>query len=208
MYKLFAILIIHLLFVNLYGQGNEKNGMGFLAGLGTQQKAPFDSRDYELNTHYFQFLFQKNLFSNERYNINFYLSPSYFIGNHRLLNEYFIVPEKYGSGYKEFREKMMLSKDLHEFSLQFGVEAHVKIYKKNSLFGFASVGPMHVDKETERLAQGFAFSDVLGIGLHVQLNSSLAIETRYSLRHESNANLKEPNSGHNTVNISLGILYY
>ena len=64
---------------------------------------------------------------------------------------------------------------------------------------------MFSDKATERLAKGFAFSDIFGLGLSYEINK-LQLDFRYSVRHTSNLELKQPNGGHNTTNTEFSVL--
>ena len=61
------------------------------------------------------------------------------------------------------------------------------------------------ETETERMANGFAFSDVLSFGLTYKIKA-ISFDVRYGVRHVSNAELQQPNSGYNTTNLEVGIL--
>ena len=75
-----------------------------------------------------------------------------------------------------------------------------------STYAIGGTGPMHSDKATERLAKGFAFSDIFGLGLSYELKK-LLFDFRYSVRHTSNLELKQPNGGHNTTNTEFSVLF-
>jgi hypothetical protein len=64
---------------------------------------------------------------------------------------------------------------------------------------------MIADKASERLAKGFAFSDVFGLGMAYQLGN-IQFGYRYSVRHTSNLEMKKPNNGHNTTNMEFSVL--
>jgi len=64
---------------------------------------------------------------------------------------------------------------------------------------------MIANKRTERLASGFAFSDVFGIGISFDINN-LRLDFRYSVGHTSNLEMEQPNNGHNTTNTEFAIL--
>jgi hypothetical protein len=66
---------------------------------------------------------------------------------------------------------------------------------------------MLVSHETERLAAGLAFSDNLGLGVKFNYNKKLQLKLSVFIRHESNANLKFPNSGHNSAGIRIGTFF-
>ena len=78
------------------------------------------------------------------------------------------------------------------------------ISKIASIYILASVGPMITDTETERLSKGFAFSDVLALGLSLKVDKVM-FDIRPSLRHVSNAQLQSSNAGFNTKNIEFGM---
>jgi hypothetical protein len=67
-----------------------------------------------------------------------------------------------------------------------------------------SIGPMISDTETERLAKGFAFSDIVDLGVGYKVGK-IMFEVRPGVRHVSNANLQSPNSGLNSSNINFSI---
>ena len=62
------------------------------------------------------------------------------------------------------------------------------------------------DTETERLSKGFAFSDVLAVGLSYNLRK-IRFDITPSVRHVSNAGLQSSNAGFNTKNIDFGLVY-
>jgi hypothetical protein len=65
---------------------------------------------------------------------------------------------------------------------------------------------MITDTETERMSQGFAFSDVIALGLSVKADR-FQFDIRPSFRHVSNAGFNDKNAGYNTKNIELCISY-
>ncbi|AOW21999.1 hypothetical protein LPB138_03805 [Urechidicola croceus] len=74
-----------------------------------------------------------------------------------------------------------------------------------SIYAQGSIGPMITDTETERMAKGFAFSDVLSFGLSYKIKT-IILDLRYGVRHVSNAELQQPNSGYNSTNFEFGFL--
>ncbi len=65
---------------------------------------------------------------------------------------------------------------------------------------------MITNKETERLAKGFAFSDIFGFGFQYKMDR-LVFEIRPGIRHVSNLDFQFPNCGHNSTTIDFGILF-
>ncbi len=96
---------------------------------------------------------------------------------------------------------------MKEFALGIGIITRYNLINNISVYALGSVGPMIIDTETERLAKGFAFSDVFSLGLSYKLNS-ITIDTRYGVRHTSNLNLQNPNSGYNSANFEIGFLIH
>ena len=116
------------------------------------------------------------------------------------------VSEEYGEDYLEQRTQFLKLKTINEFSMNLGIR--YRAYFSTKLHGLISisVGPSIHDKGTERVAKGFAFSDVGTLGL-IWLHQNFSIFLGTSVRHVSNANLKFPNSGHNSTNFELGIIF-
>jgi hypothetical protein len=65
---------------------------------------------------------------------------------------------------------------------------------------------MFIDTETERLSKGFAFSDVLALGVTFKIDK-IVLDIRPSLRHISNAGLQGSNAGFNTSNVEFGVSF-
>jgi hypothetical protein len=63
------------------------------------------------------------------------------------------------------------------------------------------------DRETERLAKGFAFSNVLALGFVYKIKR-FEFNIKPNVRHVSNAGLSSPNGGFNTKNIEFGVSLY
>ncbi|RZJ49878.1 MAG: hypothetical protein EOO44_17480, partial [Flavobacterium sp.] len=123
---------------------------------------------------------------------------------HQLLNLYFVKPEK--PDYIEKRIEYTQLKDIHEYVLNVGFLIRKPINNSFSAYILASVGPMITDTETERMSEGFAFSDVLAVGFSAKVQR-FQFDIRPSVRHVSNAGLGNSNAGYNTKNIELGLSY-
>jgi hypothetical protein len=130
------------------------------------------------------------------------LEPGIYKARHQLLNEYYVQP-KDGADYLEQREIFSREKIITEYVINIGFLLRYNPVERLSFFLFGSVGPTFSDTATERLARGFAFSDVVGIGVAYKAGK-IMFEIRPGLRHVSNAELRYPNSGHNSSNIDFG----
>jgi hypothetical protein len=78
--------------------------------------------------------------------------------------------------------------------------------KQFSIYVIASIGPMITNTETERLSIGFAFSDVLGLGVSFH-TKHVTFDFRPNVRHNSNAGLQNSNAGINTLNFEFGVIF-
>jgi hypothetical protein len=202
------IILIFLIFNSFISNAQIKKEnfkLGFNYGTGTENAFPFNSKDYDHTVS--QYKIQINYVIKEKgkwsYEIN--IEPSYNIAKHQLLNKFFIKPSS-GDDFLERRDLFTQNREIKEYVLNFGFLTRYAIVKKLSVYNLASVGPMLSDKATERLAKGFAFSDILAFGTSYEIGE-IVLDVRYSLRHTSNANFKKPNQGHNTMNIEFGMLF-
>ena len=176
---------------------------GINYGIGKQQIFPYNSPDYiyKLNSYKIQIDYQIRKY--RVFSYEFLLEPGIYSVKHQLLNKYFVQP-KDGTDYLEKREIFIKEKTITEYVLNIGFIVRYNLKERFSLFILGSIGPMYSNTETERLAKGFAFSDILAVGCAYK-TGKIMFEIRPGLRHVSNADLKLPNSGHNSTNIDFGI---
>src|SRR5665648_546493 len=102
------------------------------------------------------------------------------------------------------REIYTKERTITEYVLNAGFIVRLNLSERLSFFVLGSTGPMVSDTKTERLAKGLVFSDIFAFGVAFKVGK-IMFEIRPGLRHVSNANLKYPNSGHNSSNIDFGI---
>lgn len=183
----------------------ERIKVGFSYGAGSQNRFPFNSKNYSHNITFYKACFNYAFKEEKKWSFEFIAEPSYNIVEHKLLNKWFIKPTD-GRDYLEKRDLYTQKRIIKEYVLNLGLIARYKLYKSFSGYAVGSVGPMLADKSTERLARGFAFSDVFGLGLFYDIGN-IRLDFRYSVRHTSNFEMKAPNSGHNTTNIEFSILF-
>lgn len=131
----------------------------------------------------------------------------YYFSKHQLLNKWFTTTSFFEHFPADFQEYAMTKKNIHQLAAHLGMTFNWFLNPKIAVFGYGSIGPMWTSKLTERLAAGVAFSDNFGLGFKIQYNERLWISSTLVLRHESNADLKFPNSGHNTIGIRLGLVF-
>ena len=183
----------------------ENIKLGFTFGTGSQNKFPFDLKDYTHEVTFYKAQINYRLKQNRKWAFEIYLEPSYNIAEHQLLNEQFIKPTD-GVDYLEKRALFTQKRTIKEYVLNIGFIDIYFIYKDISTYAIGSVGPMISDKPTERLAEGYAFSDVFGLGVSYEINK-IQLDFRYSVRHTSNLEFKQPNDGHNTTNMEVSVLF-
>jgi hypothetical protein len=94
-----------------------------------------------------------------------------------------------------------------EFGTNIGIRYYQQLSPQLYLYQMLGSGPHYITAEVERQAQGFLFSDNLAVGVYKEVNhrKSLFLNFQFRVRHISNANLKQPNGGINTLNILAGL---
>ena len=181
---------------------NLKIGVSY--GTGSQNKFPFNLASYSHTVTFYKGVVNYKLSEKGRWTFETNIEPSYNVAEHQLLNKYFIKPTD--PDYQEKQDLFTQKRTIKEYVLNCGLIARYTIYKSVSAYVLGSVGPMISDKETERLAKGFAFSDIFGLGVSYGIDN-IQLDARCSVRHTSNLEMKQPNNGHNTTNIEFSILY-
>lgn len=183
----------------LYSQNfNHEKSLGFSHGFGNEIK----NRNYSYTNNYYKIQLKYVVKETKNFKYELLIQPEINFATHQLLNLYFVTPAE--ENYIEKRERYTKLKDIKEYALGIGLCMRKPILKRTSIYVMASVGPMITDTETERLSKGFAFSDVLALGLSLKTNK-IIFDLRPSLRHVSNAGLGNSNSGFNTKNIEFGM---
>ena len=195
----FFLLILMFSLTTFYGQNTKgETSIGFHYGFGNEIK----NSNYTYTNHYYKLQVCYPIKETNHFKYELVLQPELNFATHQLLNLYFVKPEE--PNYIEKREKYTKLKDIKEYALGIGLCVRKPISKIVSVYVLASVGPMITDTETERLSKGFAFSDVLALGLSIKVNK-MVFDVRPSLRHVSNAQLQSSNAGFNTKNIEFGL---
>lgn len=198
------IIFVFLLLMSsnvFFGQDTiSKYTIGFHHGFGSE----FKNRDYSFTNNYYKIAINYKLKETKNFKYEVVLQPEINFATHQLLNFYFITPDD--PNYIEKREKFTKLKEINQYVLNVGFAIRKPITSTFSVAVLASVGPMISNKETERLSNGFAFSDVLTLELSYKINNFI-LDVRPNVRHVSNAGLKNSNSGFNTKNIEFGLSY-
>ena len=179
--------------------------LGVNYGLGSENIFPFKSKDYDYTLAFYKLQIMQPLKDMGKWNLELLIEPSLFIAEHTLLNEFYVQP-RHGPDYLEQRVELVKPKQINEYALGVGLLFRHKTFDKVNTYILGSVGPMVNTKGTERLAEGFAFSDVLALGMFFSVDA-ITLDLRGSLRHVSNFRLKKPNAGYNSVNLEIGCTF-
>jgi hypothetical protein len=199
--KIFFILTVVFSSMTFYAQDKtSKIELGFNYGFGSELK----NDDYTYSNSYYKLHLYYTLKKTKRFKYEILLQPELNFATHQLLNPNFVQPDD--PNYIEKRERYTKLKDIKEYVLNIGFLMRKPIFKKASVYVLGSVGPMIIDTETERLSKGFAFSNVVALGITFKLNK-ISVDVRPNFRHVSNAGLQGSNSGYNTKNIDFGFSF-
>lgn len=179
---------------------NDNFAIGFNYGFGSE----FPNKNYTFRNQFYKFQLYYRVKETKHFEFEIVVQPEVNFATHQLLNLYFVKPET--PDYIRKREEYTKLKDVHEYVLNLGFLIRKPIGKIFSVYALGSIGPMVTDTETERMTNGFAFADVLALGVSAQVDQ-FRFDLRPSIRHVSNAGLNSENAGYNTRNIEIGISY-
>jgi hypothetical protein len=197
----FLIILFSLHSISCFSQvSNHQIGIGLNYGFGNQ----FKNKDYTFNNQFIKGQFYYLIKKGRKYEYQWLIQPEFNYAKHQLLNLYFVTPDE--NNYQEKRLRFTQLKSINEYILGFGFLIRRPISTTFSAYVLASIGPMITDTETERLSKGFAFSDVISMGITAKINR-FNLDFRPSIRHTSNAGLQQLNSGINTLNFETGIYF-
>lgn len=91
-----------------------------------------------------------------------------------------------------------------EFGINNGLKHTLQIHPKAALFIFVGSGPHFFTMRTQNQQRGFIFSDCFGAGVQIWLSSKSSFNANFRIRHMSNLEIMQPNSGINTYNFHWG----
>ncbi|HVN57007.1 MAG TPA: acyloxyacyl hydrolase [Bacteroidales bacterium] len=185
--------------------GQKIMRVGFDYALGSQQFFPFNDPVYYRRTNGYKMQLYYP-FHPGKWSLELLVEPSVYIARQRLLRPDYVTESAYGPDYLELRTIYGAMRTIHEYTVNFGFLPRYNFNSVFCAFFLISTGPLYVDKTTERLAGGFAFSDVVAIGGGYSAGR-IRIELRTGMRHVSNLGTQYPNKGHNTSTIDIGVSY-
>tara|TARA_Y200000002_G_scaffold231362_1_gene191014 strand:- start:1627 stop:2259 length:633 start_codon:yes stop_codon:yes gene_type:complete len=186
---------------------SSPSNWGIHVGYATQQAFPFKNKDYTLTQNNILVCLRLQQFQLGSFKVDVLSELGYYFSKHQLRNKWFTTTSNFDDFPENFQEKMLVKKNIYQLATHLGITLNWFLSSKIAVFGYGSVGPMWTSQETERLAAGFAFSDNIGLGMKLKYKKNFWISSVLILRHESNANLKFPNSGHNSVGLRLGVMF-
>ena len=198
-------------FINLFTIKAQENKTstrwGVQFGHGTQQAEPFHSLDYEYQNAYIMGQIQLKNYQLNKINLCILAEGGYYKGQHQLINKWFAGTDDFDGFPDDFQQQMLKKKDIHQLVMHLAAEVSYRLKQSVMVYFYSAIGPLWTSKGTERLAAEFAFSDNIGLGYKLRLSKKMWLDNSVVLRHESNAGLKFPNSGHNTIGVRLGIVF-
>ncbi len=166
---------------------DKKHKIGFIAGYGNQEGTKIIGKNYVYKVTLLQF----------QYSIAFKRKQSFSV-------EFLLQPQFNFTKYKEVFSDVGL-RNGYEYGVNIGFLIRKNFLEdKLSIYGLISAGPHFVSGTPERQADGFIFSDNLFLGLSVKLYNNLYFDFRPGYRHLSNAKIKQPNGGVNSIVLSAG----
>jgi len=185
-------------------KASESTYLGLNHGYASQDNFLFHNKNYNYSNHYYKLQFNTPLHVSKILRLEAHLEPSIYISRHQLLNIGFIGEDRVN--YQDLRNEFSMLKSFREYALNAGLLLRFKLSNQLSSYALGSIGPMIGEKRTERLAKGFAFSDIFGIGLAYDYQF-VRFDFRMMVRHNSNAYLNFPNHGHNSLGFEAGIWF-
>jgi hypothetical protein len=198
-----AALVLAFVFswAHLYAQDQKHTlRLGFAYGFGNEIK---NSNFSHTNSSY-KLLAYYTLKKGKNFNYELVLQPELNFATHQLFDANFIRETE--SDYLEKRIEYTKNRNIKEYILNIGFIVRKPISETFSVYLLGSVGPMIIEKDTERLPSGLAFSDVVALGVSFECKR-LRFDVTPSFRHVSNAGLQRPNSGYNTMNLEFGFTF-
>lgn len=178
--------------------------LGVSVGWGNQDIFPYQNENYNFEHSHIKLTFNQGFYTSKLIDLEFQIEPTYYRVQHQLLNKFFIQPQDF-EDFEALRAKYTQKRSFNSYAVNFAILARYKLTAFYSFYALASIGPMYSDAGTERLKHGFTFTDIFGIGQTLHFDT-FQFDVRLYLKHDSNANLRTPNHGHNAVVFETGVL--
>lgn len=124
------------------------------------------------------------------------------------LKKVFPYLEKYHGAFSAYIEPQINAVFNHDKNMEVGVGVGIKyrytVTDDFSWYVIGSVGPHFITVKTRDQANGFIFSDTIGIGCSFLLKEKSSINLEYRFRHLSNGGIVNPNVGIDNNFIAIG----
>jgi len=188
----------------LYSQLHQETSnlrIGFNYGMGSENWFPFNSQSYTYENRFYKGILNYGFTETRRWS----LEANFELGWYRVKYNSENQVRSQSANKSLIDTEPGLQKKLNEYVLNVGLLSRYKVSRHFGFYALGSLGPMISNCGTDRLAHGFAFSDIFALGLRYSI-TVWAFDLRYSYRHVSNAGLELPNKGHNSTNLELGCL--
>lgn len=188
--------------------GDSKEDVFFIGAAyshGDQDYWPFGDSTYLYQTNGIKMSLNYLLLNRGPLFIEGILEPAVFITDHQLLNPFFLGLGN-GADYLQQRKIYSQPRTFVEIVMSVGFITKFQIAKHVGFCLVGTTGPMVGTESTERLKDGLAFSHVGGAGFSYA-HQNWRVDLRTYLRHNSNANIWSPNSGHNSSGLEIGVGY-
>lgn len=199
--RLFALIFI-LTFKGVYAQEIKRDfAVGIYYGLGDN----LGNKNYSYTSRYSKVQLSTLLKQSRNFKYQLIIQPEMdFIEYKRTNGDYYA--KEYMQSNLERPSKYGSVEYIKDYSLNVGFIISTPISERFSIFLLGSVGPMITDTETERLSKGFAFSNIVSLGIAYKV-CNMIVEVRPNFSHLSNGGLQKANIGFNTRNIEFGLNY-
>ncbi len=200
----FVIAFLFTFHLSFSQENNFRNRIGFDYIIGSQQYFPFNDPNYYHSEMGYRLQFN-HLIRSGRFSYELQIEPSYYVSEHQMLNPQFI-PANPSIDYEGLRKHFMQRREINEYVINIGLVTRYNFSNVFSAYLLISTGPGWVDKDTERLASGFAFSNLISAG-GALTEGRFRFELGPGIRHVSNANTHFPNGGHNCTTLDCGVTF-
>lgn len=179
--------------------------VGFLYNYGSNENFIFNDDDYSYKTNTYKLQAFYDLGSWKKINFELIVQPQIQSIQHQLLNKWFVTPDQ--DNVQEKIDEFTQPKTINLYGLEFGFASKVKVFRKLDFLATISLGFMHINTRTERLAKGFTFIENFSVGFSYNIIKNYYLYIGSNFGHVSNLNFQLPNDGYNILGLELGISY-
>lgn len=93
-----------------------------------------------------------------------------------------------------------------ELGVHFFLQPTFRLSERYEAFFILGIGPHYFSTQTVSQARGFIFAESMGLGGNAKVSRKGSIFASFRIRHLSNANMRMPNLGINTLNFHFGYI--